>query len=485
LRADLAAHTNFCTLAYWHVPLFSSGGRAKTTYRTFWDALYAADADVVLAGHDHIYERFAPQTPTGVRDLTRGIREFVVGTGGANHTSIPSVKPNSEVRNSTTFGVLKMTLHPTSYDWEFVPEAGGTFTDAGTGQCHGIQSDTQPPSAPTALNATAVSAGSVSLSWGASTDNVAVSGYRVFRNGTQIATVSATTYVDNQANPATSYSYTVAAYDAGGNQSVLSGAANVTTPPDVSPPTTPTGLVSSAVAAERVDLTWASSTDNVRVQGYDILRDGVVVGDAPATTGSTASYADLGAQPETSYGYRVRAYDAAGNRSPVSGLISVTTPPRPTVLTFSLVDDAYVRSDQPTSNFGAATSLQVDGSPAKRTLLRFVVSGVGPRQVTGATLRLHASNASNVGGVLHRVTGGAWTEGAVTWNDQPTFSPAVLSSLGSVSVGGWYTLDLGGLVTGDGVYEVVIDSTSSDGADYDSAEGVASLAPQVVVTTTG
>jgi chitodextrinase len=485
LRADLAAHTNFCTLAYWHVPVFSSGGRASTTYRTFWDALYAADADVVLAGHDHIYERFAPQTPTGARDLSRGIREFVVGTGGANHTSIPSVKPNSEVRNSDTYGVLKLTLHPTNYDWQFVPEAGGTFTDSGTGQCHGIQSDTQPPSAPTALNATATSPGSVALSWGASIDNVAVSGYRVFRNGTQIATVSGTSYVDDQATPATSYTYTVAAYDAGGNQSALSGSVTLTTPPDVDPPTTPTGLNATAVAAERVDLSWTSSTDDVRVQGYDILRDDAVVGTAPATAGTTATYADVGVQPETPYTYRVRAYDAAGNRSTVSAPITVTTPARPTVLTFSLSDDSYVRSDQATTNFGSATSLQVDGSPAKRILMRFTVSGVGARPVTGATMRLHVTNASPIGGALHRVTGGAWTEGGVTWNNQPAFATAVLTSLGPVSVGGWYDLDLGALVTGDGVYEVVLDSTSSDGADYDSSEGSASLAPQVMVTTTG
>jgi len=136
LRADLAAHTNLCTLAYWHIPLFSSGGRASSRYRTFWDALYAADADIVLNGHDHIYERFAPQRPDGTADPARGVREFVVGTGGSNHTSLSTVFANSEVRNSSTYGVLRLTLHPTGYDWRFVPEAGKTFSDSGTGQCH-------------------------------------------------------------------------------------------------------------------------------------------------------------------------------------------------------------------------------------------------------------------------------------------------------------------------------------------------------------
>jgi hypothetical protein len=136
LANDLATHQNVCTLAYWHIPLFSSGGRANNNSRAFWDQLYNAGADVVLNGHDHTYERFAPQTPTGQRNDARGIREFVVGTGGANHTSFVTTAANSEVRNDTTFGILKVTLHATSYDWQFIPEAGQTFTDSGSTSCH-------------------------------------------------------------------------------------------------------------------------------------------------------------------------------------------------------------------------------------------------------------------------------------------------------------------------------------------------------------
>jgi hypothetical protein len=136
LAQDLAAHRNRCTLAYWHIPLFSSGGRAKRTALPLWTQLYDAGADVVLTGHDHIYERFAPQRPDGGLDARSGIREFVVGTGGANHTTIRSVAPNSEVRNVTTFGVLELTLSDGSYDWQFRPESGGTFTDSGKTACH-------------------------------------------------------------------------------------------------------------------------------------------------------------------------------------------------------------------------------------------------------------------------------------------------------------------------------------------------------------
>jgi Ca2+-binding RTX toxin-like protein len=136
LSADLAAHPTACTLAYWHIPLFSSGGRASVNTAHLWRLLYDNNADVVLSAHDHIYERFAPQTPTGLFDAARGIRQFTVGSGGSSHTGIPVIAPNSEVRDNTTFGVLALTLRPTGYAWRFVPEAGGTFTDAGSGACH-------------------------------------------------------------------------------------------------------------------------------------------------------------------------------------------------------------------------------------------------------------------------------------------------------------------------------------------------------------
>jgi acid phosphatase type 7 len=138
LRLDLAAHPVACTLAYWHKPLFSSGGAHGNdlTVKPLWQALYEANADLIIGGHDHDYERFAPQTPDGEADPARGIREFVVGTGGKNHRPFGEPKPNSEVRDATAFGVLKLTLKPKGYDWQFIPEAGKSFTDSGSGTCH-------------------------------------------------------------------------------------------------------------------------------------------------------------------------------------------------------------------------------------------------------------------------------------------------------------------------------------------------------------
>jgi hypothetical protein len=137
LEQDLAANSSTCTLAYFNHPLFSSGYHGnKPKVRPIWDALYGAGADVVVNGRDHDYERFAPQDPSGAADPARGIREFVVGTGGAHHVPFETVQPNSEVRNADTYGVLKLTLHQSSYEWQFVPVEGQTFTDSGTTNCH-------------------------------------------------------------------------------------------------------------------------------------------------------------------------------------------------------------------------------------------------------------------------------------------------------------------------------------------------------------
>jgi hypothetical protein len=140
LRQDLRAHPNACIAAYGHHALFSSGifkrHAIHPELKQLWQDLYAARADLMLVGHEHSYERFAPQDPDGRLDFIRGIREIVAGTGGRSHDPLGFAMPNSEVRNSDTYGVLKVTLSPRSYTWEFIPEQGGTFRDSGAGVCH-------------------------------------------------------------------------------------------------------------------------------------------------------------------------------------------------------------------------------------------------------------------------------------------------------------------------------------------------------------
>lgn len=138
LRSDLAAHSNQCTLAYWHEPRWSSGSihGSDSTYSQLWQDLFVAGAEVVLNGHEHEYERFAPQNPSGQPDATNGIREFVVGTGGAQLYSFGAPIANSEFRYNTDFGILLITLHATSYDWKFVAQKTGAIIDSGTTACH-------------------------------------------------------------------------------------------------------------------------------------------------------------------------------------------------------------------------------------------------------------------------------------------------------------------------------------------------------------
>ena len=138
LEADLAKDAKRCTLAYFHYPLFSSGEYRPGIHevKPLWEALYAADADVVLNGHDHNYQRFAPQDPNGKADPKRGIREFVVGTGGRSLYPIGEPIANSEVDNDETYGILTLAPHPDDYEWRFLPVEGETFTDSGSAGCH-------------------------------------------------------------------------------------------------------------------------------------------------------------------------------------------------------------------------------------------------------------------------------------------------------------------------------------------------------------
>jgi len=156
LRADLAANTKQGTLAYWHRPRFTSGtvhGNATDT-QPLWQALQDYRADIVLNGHVHNYERFAPQSANGVADPVNGIREFVVGTGGAAQYASGTPIANSVVQNDNTYGVLKLTLGPGTYSWQFIPIAGQTFTDSGSGVCHNAgASDTTSPATVTDLRA--------------------------------------------------------------------------------------------------------------------------------------------------------------------------------------------------------------------------------------------------------------------------------------------------------------------------------------------
>ena len=387
LANDLKTHTNFCTLAFWHIPLFSSGGRANNNSKAFWQLLYDNNADLILSAHDHIYERFAPQTPSGTLDTTRGIREFIVGTGGANHTSIVSVAPNSEVRNADTFGVMELTLHPTSYDWNFVPEAGKTFTDSGSTACHGATSDTTPPTAPANLTATAVSPSQVNLSWNASTDNVGVAGYTVYRDGSPIASTS------------------------GAN---------------------------------------------------------------------TTSYSDTSVAAATTYTYTVDAIDGAGNHSPPSGPVSVTTPSGTVhTLTLTPAADSYADSSNPAVTHGTSTQLRVDGSPLVYSYLRFDLSSV-PGTITGLSLKAFATSSSGAGYAVRGVADNTWSESALDWDNAPPIGSANVGTSGAFASNTWTTVNVSPLINGNGLLSMAMIGINGTAVSFSSREGA--NPPQLVVT---
>jgi chitodextrinase len=182
-------------------------------------------------------------------------------------------------------------------------------------------SDYFPPAAPTGTTGEAARDPlRVTVTWNAAADNVGATSYRVYRNGAQIATTSATSWVDSAVADATTYAYTVRALDAAGNMGDASAAATVVTP-DLTAPSVPTNLTATPVSTARIDLTWTPSTDKVGVAGYHVYRDGVYIASTPA-----ASYVDTTVRAATTYSYAVSAYDAAGNVSAATALVPVTTP---------------------------------------------------------------------------------------------------------------------------------------------------------------
>jgi chitodextrinase len=240
----------------------------------------------------------------------------------------------------------------------------GTAPDMGAFE-HGLDDDTIPPTVPTGLTATAVSSTQISLSWTASTDNVGVTGYRIYRDGSQITTTAGTSYQDTGRSSSTTYTYRVAAYDAAGNVSTQSSQASATTPaaPDTKAPTVPKGLKATVISSTQINLSWTASTDNVGVTGYKIYQNNIQIG----TTAGT-SYQSTGLKANTSHSYRVAAYDAAGNTSAKSLGVTARTQPSPSTM-FTIGDRVQttwkvtVRSTP--SNSGTASGTQLKGATGR------------------------------------------------------------------------------------------------------------------------
>jgi chitodextrinase len=455
LKSDLASHPNMCTIAYWHEPRWSSGDvhGSDSEFDQIIKDLYAAHADLVLTGHDHFYERFAPQNPQSQPDPTNGLLNFVVGTGGSSYNGYGFRSPlesNSVIRNNTVKGVLKLTLRQGSYDYQFMPAAGYSFTDSGSGTCHngGVAppADTTPPTvnmtAPS--NGATISGSNVTVSASAS-DNVGVFGVQFKLDGNSLGsedTASPYSVILNTTTMANgSHSLSAVARDAAGNLSTeasITVTVNNAAPPpaDTTPPSVPTGLASPSKTNTSVTLSWNASTDTggSGLAGYKLYRNGTQIANIPVGGGLT--YTDTGRTASTSYSYTIAAYDNAANNSAQSSALSVTTnanpPPAPTV---------SLSASPTTINSGSSSTLTWSSTNATSCTASGGWSGskaTSGSQSTGSLSTSSTFNLSCSGG-----GGSASASASVTVNNTPppptlslTANPTTINS-GSSSTLTW------------------------------------------------
>ena len=281
-------------------------------------------------------DRVAPSTPTGLSASAASPSQINLSwTASTDNVAVTGYRV---YRN----GVLLVTLgNSTAYQntglsasttYSYTVQAFDAAGNASAQSTAAISTtpaapDTVAPSTPTGLVATAVSASRINLTWSAATDNVAVTNYRVFRNGALLVSLgNVTAYQDSSLIAGTTYTYTVRALDAAGNISGHSAQASATTSPaaDTTPPTTPTNVVANPVSPSRIDVSWSPSTDNDAVANYRVYRNGVL-----AATLTSTTYQNTGLSPATTYSYRVEAIDATGNVSALSAAVSASTPSAP------------------------------------------------------------------------------------------------------------------------------------------------------------
>ncbi|MGZ4638789.1 MAG: metallophosphoesterase, partial [Actinomycetes bacterium] len=367
LKNDLEAHPGALKFAFWHYPLYAdSANQPSDTFLqggagTLQGLLNAHHVAMVFNGHAHGYERNFPDGG--------GMVSYVLGNGGA--TLGPVLGPGSPcggfdayaigaagthcgaapagLSNDHVYGFAKVTVSGQKVTVTPTDEMGRTYDV----QTYDFTPDTQPPTPPSGVTADLATSTRVDVSCQAASDNVAVTGYRVYRNGTKVADQTSTRFFDTVVAGGT-YRYAMTAVDAAGNESSPSATVLAT---DKTAPTAPTGLSGRAVSSGQIDLTWGAATDNIGVAAYRVYRDGALLADRvpPATAGAT-TFRDSSARPGTSYRYQVSALDAAANESAKSAVAIVSTPPGP----------AFGGGSTP----GAPPALVVRGSN-RRLLLRW------------------------------------------------------------------------------------------------------------------
>ena len=317
LKEDLAAHSNACTLAYWHHPRFSSGIHGnQSSVAPFWNALYQAGADVVLNGHEHVYERFAPLNPSGQEDPDQGIREFIVGTGGAEFTAFDRIMLTSEAQVASKNGVLKMTLHPEGYDWQFVTAPDRTVADSGSASCHGAPS--APPTDTT----------------GTTTGTTDTTGTTAGTRGTTGATTSTTGTVETPAGVTTGTTGTTTGTTgttAGTTSTTGATTGTVETPAGVTTGTTgtttgTTGTSTTAGTTATTDTTTGTTGTNTGTTGTTGTTTGATGAPTGTTTGASTRTATTGGNTTSADDGVIRDTIPEGQQLPNTGGLPVLVP---------------------------------------------------------------------------------------------------------------------------------------------------------------
>src|SRR5215212_3011450 len=500
LKADLEAHPNALKIAFWHYPLYSdASGTSADTYLqggagTLQGLLDTNNVAMAFNGHAHGYQRFQADSA--------GLVPYVIGTGGAALGTLGTCSSNNlysisgvgthcgaapaGLSKDHVFGFAKVTVNGRQVTVTPTDELGRTY-DVQTYTFASSEPDSTPPTAPS-VTATVDSTAKITLNWSGATDNVGVTGYRVFRDGQLLTEQSGTSYVDATVSPSTDYSYTVVALDAAGNASPASTAATASTTgaADGTPPSKPGNLSGTAVTSGQVNLSWSASTDNIGVVRYNVYRDGILLpGPTQPSANPSTSYVDDTAGPGTTYSYSVSAVDAAGNQSS-KATVSVTTPGSGATLTFSPAEDATIDATQPSLNFGTDTRLATDSSPINSALLKFNVTGTAGCAISSAKLRLtvggDTDNKSAYGGDIYGAAN-TWNESTVTWNTAPSAGTKAGSVTTPTALNTSYLFDVKPLITGDGTVTMMLKTASTDGARYYSKEGgSAAQDPQLQVT---
>lgn len=399
LQADLAAHPSGLKFAFFHYPLYSDNPQESSD--TFLQGnnnleglLKKYGVNIAFTGHAHIYERNLPSTA--------GIVNYITGGGGA----IP--------------GTLGTCTALDAYAIKFTTSGGA---------CGSAPLPTSPGQIYHFLKVTV--------------------------NGTRV-TVTPINSLGQTFDEMT--------YDFSAGAEAIA-------------PTVPANLRATVVNGRQINLSWSASTDNSRIRGYSLFRDGLLI---DTVADNTLDYSDTNLAPATTYVYTIDAFDGSGNHSAVSAPVSVTTPNTATYI-FTPVADAYIAGDFTTTNYGSSETLRVNGSLGDQSYLRFNVNDI-QGSVTGATLRLYATSSSAVGYRVYNVTSQTWEEGSITFANAPAVDSEIGSSDG-FSSGTWTMVDLTSLVKENGIYELVLSTTANSNLSFSSREASAHQ-PQLVLRTT-